>query len=77
MYLSSGSRTKRYANPRLHLPTLYLNEENLSQTQMTRRRAPVMGADPATYMILYLFIVTLIEHISITLLCQTSIRSSR
>lgn len=25
----------------------YSYEENLSQTQMTRRRAPVMGADPA------------------------------
>lgn len=40
------------ARPSFHLLfTRFSYEEILSQTRMTRRRAPVMGADPATNMI--------------------------
>lgn len=48
---SLSPRTRRYApSP---IPTHISYEEILSQTRMTRRRAPVMGADPATSMIFF------------------------
>lgn len=40
-------------------PFALLHDETKSQICMTRRRAPVLGADPAHKMIFYLFIVTL------------------